>query len=56
MCYVVDDNRFECKLTYPDRLMDYEDEHDRRKKAIKEYFGDIWVDYPRKVSDDGPGR
>ena len=47
MCYVIEGGKFEVAFTYPDQLNEDEDVHDRRPRAIKQYFDGFPVDYSR---------
>ena len=48
MCYIIDGDRFNIDFIYDHQLREHEDEHDRRTRAVTKYFGEAWVDYPRK--------
>lgn len=47
MIYVIDGGKFSIDLKYADQLKKDENVSDRRPVVIKEYFGDMSVDYSR---------
>lgn len=47
MCYVIENGKFGIDLIYSDQIKKNEDVSDRRPLAVRNYFGDMKIDYSK---------